>query len=135
MYRLDIETLIGVLQNRFIQGSLEVDLATGGVSGPLRQASVHIELKERYIISATIQGAYGRVLYQEKEALKRIRGIVFHWQLIETGAPPSSASSEREHFTEPFFARERTTDPSMRKAPDTALLDETFRKKNRCLQF
>ena len=118
MYSLDIETLIEVLQNLRIQGFLEADLATGEVSEALKRAVVRIELREGRIISAAIRDAQGRILYQENSALKKIRGVVFEWSLTEIHAPASQATIEREEFPSPS-SRERTTDPSMKRVPDT----------------
>jgi len=84
VYSLDIETLIGVLQNRRIQGSLEANLSTGGISGPLKNGSVKVELREGKIISATISDASGHILYQGQDALSRVRKVVLTWQLMET---------------------------------------------------
>lgn len=92
LYSLDIETLISVLQNRRIQGSLDADLSTGGISGPLKNGSVKIELKEGKIISATISDASGHILYQGQDALSRVRRVVLTWQLMET--PLSSLNKD-----------------------------------------
>ena len=88
MYSLDIETLIGVLQNRRIQGSLEANLSTGGISGPLKNGSVKIELKEGKVISATISDASGNILYQGQDALNKVRKVVLTWQLTEIPLSP-----------------------------------------------
>ncbi len=94
MYSLDIETLISVLQNRRIQGTLEADLSTGGVSGPLKNGSVKIELKEGKIISATISDASGHIRYQGQDALSRVRRVVLTWQLMET---PLNSLNKGDH--------------------------------------
>lgn len=108
MYSLDIETLISVLQNRHIQGFLEADLSTGGVSGSLKNGLVKVELKDGKIISISLNDANGRVLYQGQEALNKVRRLVLTWQLTET---PSKLVDE-EMRPNPTFPGQRFSDLS-----------------------
>lgn len=89
MYSLDIETLIGVLQNRQIYGFLKADISSGQVSG-VGRGSVVVVLKEGKIDSVSIYDGNGRLLFQGRDALGRLRRVVFTWQLEET--PPAQSS-------------------------------------------
>ncbi len=104
MYSLDIETLISVLQNRRIQGFLEADLSTGGISGVLKNGFVKVELKEGKITSVFISDTNGHVLYQGQEALNKVRRLVLTWQLTET----LSRSFDNETSTDPGFPVQRS---------------------------
>ncbi|GCE28059.1 hypothetical protein KDA_35430 [Dictyobacter alpinus] len=129
MYSLDLETLIGVLQHRQIQGVLEADLATGQVSEKLRKGSARIELSAGKIISASIYDKNGRILYQGNEAIQKISRIVFSWQLTE--APSATTLTvDREPIsgrlplpgsldTDPSLRRATNTDPLLRRATNT----------------
>nr|BBH88822.1 hypothetical protein KTC_35730 [Thermosporothrix sp. COM3] len=93
MYNLDIETLISVLQNRRITGFLEADLSTGGLSGSLRKGTILVELQMGKIVTIRIRNPKGQLLFDGQQALQKIRGIVFAWQLTEATTPDKNRAS------------------------------------------
>lgn len=113
MYSLDIETLIGVLQNRRIKGFLEADLSTGGLSGALKSGFVKVELKDGNNLSIFIRDKNGNVLYQGQEALNKVRRLVLTWQLVEV----VPGLQDKESHTDPTFPIQRS--PALHPLPST----------------